>query len=192
MTTTKEKRMTPEQAKDKLVQLNDEAAEAAAAYRAAKERKSSAHAWDAVLDATAPLRDAHVKNIFRGGPDPDEARRLTLDFIRHIEDEGLVIEPIDPYAPAAGVRVVDPRPVGALMTAEAESRRAARARDDFAREHAALLREHEDRQLMDRVQAALRNGSPSEFAAAIRNLPDPAEERPTALRTEDITPEGVR
>jgi hypothetical protein len=123
-------------------------------------------------------------------PDASEARKLSLELLRRIRQERLELEPIDPYRPAAGLRIANPKPAQDLIAAEKVAAVARRARDEFATEHDELLAQHANRATMGRVRQALDADDPAILRAALNDLPEPARAPENVLRTTDLQPAG--
>jgi hypothetical protein len=167
--------MTPEEATKKLAALTATADDAAARYDEA--RSAARRSWEAALEVMGPLTRYHAAVLHRQRqPDPSEARRLSLELLRRIRQERLQLEPIDPYRPAAGLRIANPKPAQHLIAAEKVATEARRSREEFAIEHAELLAEDANRTTMGRVRDALDADDPARLRAALDGLP--TEDRP--------------
>lgn len=177
--------MTPDEAREHLEALEHRAEAAKARSRWSRQLAEKARNEDGG-DVVSTLAKYHADVLYRRrAADPAEPRRLTVELARRLLDDELVVEPLDCARPAAGVRIYDPRPA---REAEADRQAAEAARRDldaFRLEAAALLKEAEERQAMDRVRDALGTNDPTALAEAMRDLPA-ARPRATVLRTEDL------
>ncbi len=163
--------MTGGSAAVELARLSRRADEAKERYLQA--RDEARRAWEKGHDALEPLVRYHAQVAHRQRePDQEEKHRLTLALLNRIKREGLDLEPLDVSRPAAGVRVVDPRPVHALEEAARVSWEASRARDLFAAQHGQELRNHENRKRMERIREALGSNDPELLQLALCALQD--------------------
>ncbi len=123
--------MTPEEATARLDELEVCAAEGQRRYSDALAATRAAQQTGA--DLAGPLAAYHAEVLHRQrDADADEARRLTLELILRTNDDGLLLEPLDPTVPARGLRVVDPGPARALEDAK-RAADAARVERDASR-----------------------------------------------------------
>jgi len=122
--------MTPEEATARLEQLEACAAEGQRRYSEALAATRVAQQTGA--EVAGPLAAYHAEVLHRQrDADGDEARRLTLEVLLRITDDGLLLEPLDPTVPARGLRVVDPGPARALEDASSAADAARAERDTF-------------------------------------------------------------
>lgn len=146
-----------------LVESKDEA------FREAK--SALGREWQTARDETAPLAEHAKRRRREGGRGHDEtARVLTLDFLDRVRSEDLIIEPLDPARPAAGLRIVDVRPQRAYEDARAVADQARRERDEFAAEYGAMLAEAEAKAAVREVQTALKGPDPEALREALTGI----------------------
>jgi hypothetical protein len=167
------------------------------AYGAAKQRLDAARtanrlAWQVGRDVAAEVVEYHRAVLHRQREDdPAEARRLTLHVLERVKRDELVLEPVDPHRPAAGLRIVDPSRARELADAERAASEARLARDRFAQVHAEALRRASDQEAMERLRRTLDGDDPVAARAALQRLGREEPGEATALRTTDLT-EGAR
>jgi len=143
-------------------------------------------AWKPSRDVAASLAEHYKPLRGQGDADKDTARKLTVDVLRRIEKDDLLLEPLDPLRPAAGLKIVDPRPYRAQQEAHDAATAARNERDSFAVECRALLETAAARDAVDRVKDALDGEDPDVLREALAGVGvgDPTE--PTALTTKDL------
>jgi len=177
-------------AKAKLNELHARVTDAVDTYRFARERAATPHA-----DADRVSHDLlayHSAVTYRQrSADPDEAYRVSVELLQRIEDEGLILVPVDPRHAVAGFRIGNPNLDAAVAATEIRARAAAQERDAFARENSVLLAEHEARQRMTSFKAALEGDDPTAFRDALRDVAGPARDTHTnSLTTHEMA--GIR
>jgi len=179
--------MNATQARVKLDILEARVVEAKQRYRDARERhlRTSRDGPD-VADQ---LGRRHAAALHRQAarPSVEEEQAMTRAVLDRIRDDGLVLEPLDPRRPRAGLRVVDPTPALEEARAQAEANRARAERDDFANRVAHLLKKDDDRRKMQAIQDALEGEDPAVLRDALAAaLPGHAETSESTLTTEDL------
>jgi hypothetical protein len=120
-----------------------------------------------------------------------QARELTKAFAQKLLDEPYVIVPMnyDPKArsggnePGHGITVEGRKHVLLLDQYRAVYEAARQARQNFAGEHAAVLREADEREENERFHEVMQTGTREEIAQALAALPTV---QPTAFTTEDL------
>jgi len=183
--------MTPEEATARLEQLEARAAEGQCRYSEALAATRVAQQTGA--EVAGPLAAYHAEVLHRQrDADGDEARRLTLEVLLRITDDGLLLEPLDPTVPARGLRVVDPGPARALEDASSAADAARVERDTFKAEVKDLLEEADARTRMSRVRDALDGEDPAALRDALAQLPAADPATPASVLTTDDLPAGAR
>lgn len=182
--------MTLEEATARLEKLEACAAEGQRRYSESLAATRAAQQTGA--EVAGPLAAYHAEVLHRQrDADADEARRLTLEVLLRITDDGLLLEPVDPTVPARGLRVVDPGPARALEAASSAADAARVERDTFKAEVQDLLEEADARKRMGRVRDALDGESPAELREAIAELGAQASQpRRPVLTTADLPAGG--
>lgn len=175
--------ITAPEAQAELDRLTARVQETKEAY--ADARNAAERTWEAGQDVAAQLAAHHHRKLTRQphSADPAEPRRLTVDLLRRIENEDLLLEPLDPARPAAGLKIVDPRPVRRLQEAQDEATAARAERGAFQAECRALLDEASARAKVTRVTEALDGSDPGALRDALSEL-DPTG--PGPLTTDDL------
>lgn len=173
-------------AKATLNELTAALNDAVDTYRFARDRAAAPHA-----DADRISHDLiayHAGVQFRQrDADPDEAYKLSTELLKRIEDEGLILVPVDPRHAVAGFRIGNPNLDAAVEATGASARAAAATRDAYARENAALIREHTERENLKRVRDALEGDDPDAFRDALRDVAGPARD----THTNSLTTHGM-
>jgi hypothetical protein len=173
-------------AKARLNELTALVNDAVATYAVARDRAADPHA-----DAERVSHDLiayHAAVQFRQRqPDADEGYRLSVELLKSIEDEGLILVPVDPRRSSAGFKLVNPTLEPAVAATEVRARAAAQERDAFARANAALLNEHDERQKLKRVRDALDGDDPTAFRDALAGVGAATRDMSTnSLTTDDL------
>lgn len=149
--------------------LLEELSRLEAEVSAAHERRSSAKAvaeeasWrvhkDAVSDLHAYGDDVAFK---RREPDESEQRRLTMELLDRVREEGLLLESI-----RGGLRISDPRPAAEHREATAAAAGAHRRRAEFERANREGIEVERRQADMDRVRDALAGDDPAALREAL-------------------------
>jgi hypothetical protein len=117
--------------------------------------------------------------------DRDEETRLTAAVLQEVVTSGYRLVPLNLRNPDAGLKVVSDEPDLRLQAAQAAAQAARSNVEQFQRVNASKLAELANEQQMRDFRAAYEGDDPSTLGAALAALPKP-DERPTALRTEDV------
>lgn len=175
--------MSAAEARAELDRLNVRVNETKQAYASA--RNGADRAWEAGKEVAAPLAEHYHRKLTRQAHDtkPEAPRRLTRDLLRRIEDRNLLVEPLDPARPAAGLKIVDPGPARRLQEAQDEAAAARAERGAFQAETRALLDEASAREKMAAVTDALAGTDPDALRNALAEL-EPAG--PGTFTTDDL------
>jgi hypothetical protein len=164
-------------ATQRLADLDAQAEAANERYREALRAVERQDPFQAGVDALSEVIDYHRDvEARRREADTEELHRLTAEACERIKERGLVF-----VVPAAGtIRLTDPSYDEALDTALAEWNRAKADRDVFAMESHLERKAEADREMMDRVRAALDGNDPD----ALREALNPSGDGP--LTTADL------
>jgi len=177
---------SPAEARIELDRLDARVDETKEAYVEA--RDATGRAWVTSRDVAIPLAEYHSKR--RPGQPRDlsnaEPRRLTLDLLSKIDQEDLILEPLDPSRPAAGLRIVDPRPYRSLAEARDEATAARCARDAFVHDCRGLLEEAAGQEAIARIKRALDCDEPDALRDALTAVGVGCATGTSAMTTEDL------
>ncbi len=178
--------MTADDARAKLEALDARVQKLSLKWRNAK--YAADHAWETARDVAQEAADYYAGLQFRRSKHhPEDEYNITARLLKAIDDRGLRLVPLDPKRPAAGLRVVDPRPAVALKEAERALNRACRLRNEFAAKHTDLLAHDEAKRAVDRVNDALHGDDPHALREALESLPQkPARPPENTLTTADL------
>lgn len=182
-----------EEVREELERLNTEVAKAKVRYNAAGAAAVTG-GWEPMLRATKALGDYHrAVHTKQRTADADLERDLTLHLVQKVERDGLVLAPLDPMRPAAGLRIIDPSLAEEVHAAREAVQAATRERDAYAREHAELLKRAEARRAMQELRESLLGDDPGDFARAVQdaNRRLPAERPENVLVSDPYAPGGI-
>lgn len=136
---------------------------AAREHRGSSKAAAEEASWrvhkEAVSDLHAYGDDVAFK---RREPDESEQRRVTLELLDRVRDEGLLLESV-----RGGLRISDPRPAAEHREATAAAAEAHRRRAEFERANRRGIEAERRRADMDRVRGALAGDDPAALREAL-------------------------
>jgi hypothetical protein len=170
--------MTADQLKKRLGQLERQAAEAKVAWRSARDALREDQTTTHRL--FAPLRSLGCR------PATDDVRRVSAQIAQRIIDGRLVLVPLDPFRPAAGVRASDPERAEREESARVAAQRAQERLDHFRTNHAEELLRVDELNRVRAVRDAVAGDDLPALQDALAAI-GTRQTRPTAFTTDDLT-----
>ncbi|MEK6276936.1 MAG: hypothetical protein AABM29_02850 [Actinomycetota bacterium] len=135
--------------------------------RLSRARFAARHEIETAADVARPLDQyGHAVAVKRRAPDPEEARRLTLELLERVETEGLLLE----VARSHGRGLLfarDPRVQVELADAERAKTEIVNRRRDFLTEHGDALKAEADASDMREMRDALASDDPARVREAL-------------------------
>ena len=157
---------------DNLGTLNAAVADAAAARDEARQQATDYHVERESAEAAAPLAKywrqhgaGTVGDVH--GEHRQAVEDMTAELVRRVQEDGLILLPVNPAFPAAGVRVYDPSRRDALADAEATLAEARADLATFKSKNADALRAERDAEEHQRLRDAIDSADPAALRDAL-------------------------